>query len=155
MTVMAQDPVDHPSIRPIPEKEFALFQTLIRQEAGIRLSETKKALLVGRLSRRLRELGLSSFSAYYRFGNVALELLLQKVLNLGSRKRDLDAKLFGGACVIEAFEGNKHHLGLKNVQMARRFLWTRGFPSSARTSGSNTAVSSSSTSRTERPGSSD
>jgi chemotaxis protein methyltransferase CheR len=70
MTVMAQDPVDRlpldTSIGPITEKEFALFQTLIQEEAGIRLSEAKKALLVGRLSRRLRELGLSSFSAYYR-----------------------------------------------------------------------------------------
>jgi chemotaxis protein methyltransferase CheR len=46
--------------------EFALFQTLIRREAGIHLSEIKKALLVGRLTRRLRELGLPSFSAYYQ-----------------------------------------------------------------------------------------
>jgi chemotaxis protein methyltransferase CheR len=50
----------------ISREEFALFQALIRKEAGIHLSEAKKALLVGRLTRRLRELGLPSFSAYYR-----------------------------------------------------------------------------------------
>ena len=50
----------------ISAPEFALFQTLIRREAGIHLSEAKQALLVGRLTRRLRELGLASFAAYYK-----------------------------------------------------------------------------------------
>jgi chemotaxis protein methyltransferase CheR len=47
------------------EQEFALFQTLIHREAGIYLSEAKHSLLVARLSRRLRELGLRSFRKYY------------------------------------------------------------------------------------------
>jgi chemotaxis protein methyltransferase CheR len=50
---------------PITDQEFALFQALIRREAGIFLGPAKKALLVGRLARRLRELGLDSFGAYY------------------------------------------------------------------------------------------
>ena len=54
------------SIRPITDKEFSLFQTLIHQVAGIYLCPVKKALLVGRLNKRLRELGLKSFSEYYR-----------------------------------------------------------------------------------------
>ncbi len=53
-------------IRPLTDREFKLFQSLIHREAGIYLSEVKKALLVGRLSRRIRELGLDSFEAYYR-----------------------------------------------------------------------------------------
>ncbi len=53
-------------IRPLNDREFKLFQSLIHKEAGIYLSEVKKALLVGRLSRRIRELGLDSFEAYYR-----------------------------------------------------------------------------------------
>lgn len=47
--------------------EFKLFQDLIHREAGIFLAESKRALLVGRLSRRLRELGLSSFGDYHRY----------------------------------------------------------------------------------------
>jgi chemotaxis protein methyltransferase CheR len=39
--------------------------TLIEREAGIHLADTKKALVVARLRRRLRALGLSSFGAYY------------------------------------------------------------------------------------------
>ena len=53
-------------IRPLTSQEFGLFQALIYRETGIFLSGAKKALLVGRLSRRLRELGLSSFGEYYR-----------------------------------------------------------------------------------------
>ncbi|HTY42410.1 MAG TPA: protein-glutamate O-methyltransferase CheR [Thermoanaerobaculia bacterium] len=53
-------------IRPLSEREFALFQALILREAGIYLAPAKKALLVGRLSKRLRALNLSSFGEYYR-----------------------------------------------------------------------------------------
>jgi chemotaxis protein methyltransferase CheR len=50
----------------ITDRMFTLYQTLIRQEAGIYLAPTKKSLVVGRLGRRLRELGLSSFEEYYK-----------------------------------------------------------------------------------------
>jgi chemotaxis protein methyltransferase CheR len=53
-------------IRPITDREFSLFRELIYKEAGIYLSPIKKPLLMGRLTRRLRELGLQSFEAYYR-----------------------------------------------------------------------------------------
>ncbi len=52
-------------IRPISEREFALLQGLIHREAGIFLAPVKKALLVGRLSKRLRALGLGTFGEYY------------------------------------------------------------------------------------------
>lgn len=52
-------------IRKLSDKEFALFRDLIHREAGIHLSPAKRALLVGRLSKRLRELGLRSFGEYY------------------------------------------------------------------------------------------
>ncbi|PTL76432.1 protein-glutamate O-methyltransferase CheR [Vitiosangium sp. GDMCC 1.1324] len=49
------------------DREFSLFQELIYRHAGIHLSDAKKALLEGRLTRRLRELGLRSFTDYYRY----------------------------------------------------------------------------------------
>lgn len=55
-----------PDIRPITDHEFSLFQVLIHRETGIYLRPIKKALLVGRLSRRIRTLGLRSFAEYYR-----------------------------------------------------------------------------------------
>jgi chemotaxis protein methyltransferase CheR len=51
---------------PLSEREFSLFQALVEREAGIHLGPSKQALLVGRLSRRVRALGLGSFGAYYR-----------------------------------------------------------------------------------------
>ena len=50
----------------ISDADFGLFQRLIEKEAGIYLAAAKKSLLVGRLSRRLRELGLSDLRKYYK-----------------------------------------------------------------------------------------
>jgi len=46
-------------------KEFRLFQSLVHRVAGISLSDQKRALLVGRLSPRLRALELPTFGAYF------------------------------------------------------------------------------------------
>lgn len=51
---------------PITDVEFGQFQRLIFQIAGISLSSAKKVLLVVRLSKRLKQLGLHSFGQYYR-----------------------------------------------------------------------------------------
>lgn len=56
--------LDHPSIT---DAEFAQFQRLIYQIAGISLADSKKVLLVGRLGKRLKALNLPSFGAYYRY----------------------------------------------------------------------------------------
>jgi chemotaxis protein methyltransferase CheR len=55
------EPIPHPT-----DLEFLLFQKLVREHAGIVLSDAKRPLLVARLQRRLRRLGLGSFNAYYR-----------------------------------------------------------------------------------------
>jgi len=46
-------------------REFRLFQSLVHREAGISLSDQKRALLVGRIGPRVRALSLPSFGAYY------------------------------------------------------------------------------------------
>ena len=46
-------------------KEFRLFQSLVHREAGISLSDQKRALLVGRLAPRMRALSIASFGAYF------------------------------------------------------------------------------------------
>lgn len=50
----------------ISDQEFGRFRDLIYQIAGIQLSDAKKVLLVGRLSRRLKHYGLSTFAQYYQ-----------------------------------------------------------------------------------------
>jgi chemotaxis protein methyltransferase CheR len=49
----------------ITDKEFDLLSTLVYKESGIRLGESKKSLLVSRLSKRLRILGLQTFKEYF------------------------------------------------------------------------------------------
>ena len=49
----------------ISDAEFALLAGFIHRQAGIALSDAKRALLVGRLARRLRELGVATFRDYY------------------------------------------------------------------------------------------
>jgi len=56
---------DTNAIRPLTDREFKKLQQLIYSDAGIHLSDAKKALVTGRLTRRLRTLGCRDFSAYY------------------------------------------------------------------------------------------
>lgn len=49
----------------ITTDEFQRFRTLIYDESGITLSDQKRTLLASRLSKRIHELGLATFSDYY------------------------------------------------------------------------------------------
>ena len=51
---------------PIVNETFKKFQTLIREESGIHLSDAKKNLLTSRLAKRLRYHGINSYNEYYR-----------------------------------------------------------------------------------------
>jgi chemotaxis protein methyltransferase CheR len=46
------------------EEDFAALRELVKTHTGIHLSEQKREMVYGRLSRRLRALGLDSFRAY-------------------------------------------------------------------------------------------
>ena len=49
----------------ITSDEFNRFRTLIYDESGISLGDQKQTLLASRLSKRLRDLGLTTFTEYY------------------------------------------------------------------------------------------
>jgi len=56
-----------------------------------------------------------------RFANFAMTELLRQVLALGAETRRLEAKIFGGACVLGASAIGRD-LGSKNVEAARERL---------------------------------
>jgi chemotaxis protein CheD len=60
-----------------------------------------------------------------RFADAAVGQLLQGILALGARPGAVVAKVFGGACVLEAMR-RAGHLGSRNVQRARALLAERG-----------------------------
>ena len=66
-------------------------------------------------------------TATARFGTVAWTNLLAEMAALGSRRHDLRAGIFGGACVMDAFRGDPaEHIGSRNVQLAESQLAEAG-----------------------------
>ena len=63
-----------------------------------------------------------------RFAPLALRRLLDELIELGARKENLKAKVFGGACVLEAFQEDRNDLGSQNVEAARHFLEVESIP---------------------------
>lgn len=63
-----------------------------------------------------------------RFGDSAVALLIGRLLELGAHRGRLSAKVFGGACVLEAFRADEWSLGARNVEMAREQLVAAGIP---------------------------
>ena len=63
-----------------------------------------------------------------RFGDVAMKALIDRLLALGAQRRRLEAKMFGGACVLQAFQERESHLGARNVGAAESFLSEHNIP---------------------------
>ena len=63
-----------------------------------------------------------------RFGNVAVAQLLDRLQAAGALRGRLQAKVFGGACVLEAFQARQGHLGEKNASVAFKVLEELGIP---------------------------
>lgn len=61
-----------------------------------------------------------------RFGDHAIRELIDRLGELGSPARALKAKVFGGACVMEAFRGGAQHLGAQNAELALREVRAAG-----------------------------
>lgn len=64
-----------------------------------------------------------------RYGDVAIEALIKQFQIHGSNPKDLEAKIFGGACMFQVFRpgnGSEDHIGSRNVQMALEILTRLG-----------------------------
>jgi chemotaxis protein methyltransferase CheR len=74
----------------LTDKEFEQFQSLIYEQVGITLDTPKKSLLTSRLGKRLRELQLPSYQAYFDrvSGKGGEEELIQLVDLISTNKTD-------------------------------------------------------------------
>lgn len=73
-----------------------------------------------------------------RYGDVALDLLLKQFQIHGSNLKDLEAKVFGGACMFQAFrvaDGGEDHIGSRNIHMAIQTFSKFGIAIAARDTG--------------------
>lgn len=62
-----------------------------------------------------------------RFGVHAMELLINKIMNLGGDRRRLQAKVFGGANVLD-MKGSSLRIGDRNCRFVKEFLATERIP---------------------------
>lgn len=58
-----------------------------------------------------------------RFGNVAMERLINELLKRGGRRPDLEVKLVGGGKVLDALTD----VGARNIRFAREYVRMEGF----------------------------
>jgi len=56
-----------------------------------------------------------------KYGNIAIEKLIEKMYSFGSEKNNLVAKVFGGGEVID-FENPQFHIGKRNIKLASELL---------------------------------
>lgn len=59
-----------------------------------------------------------------KFGNIAIEKLIERMIQLGCKKEHLKAKLFGGASQINS----SMEIGLRNVEVAKELLAQHRIP---------------------------
>jgi chemotaxis protein CheD len=83
---------------------------------------------IGGINHFLLPVDAGDDQASLRFGNLAVRELIEEVLAICGTQTRLQAKLFGGACVLEAFRSRQNHLGTKNVQIAREVLEMADIP---------------------------
>ena len=83
---------------------------------------------IGGINHFLLPAGGTDMLSSGRFGSVAIPDLIKRVLRLGANPKMLQAKLFGGANVVEAFRDRENHLGTQNVRIARQLLEAEAIP---------------------------
>lgn len=81
----------------------------VKQQGGM-----NHFMLVGQIEGSIAE------STNARYGMAAMEMLINKLIKMGSKKKDLRAKLFGGCACLEAF--SKSTISVNNIRFAFRYL---------------------------------
>ena len=64
---------------------------------------------------------LKNFNNRARYGINAMELLINKMMSLGANRKNIVAKIFGGATVLPKIN-KMYHVGAKIVDFTRQFL---------------------------------
>jgi chemotaxis protein CheD len=57
-----------------------------------------------------------------RYGNFAMEYLINEILKNGGNRKNFEIKLFGGGCII----ANMSNVGMSNIAFARDYIETEG-----------------------------
>lgn len=70
-----------------------------------------------------------------RYGNTAIERLIERLLALGVKKQRIVAKIVGGASILTNFSDARKSIGDQNVDIARKLLAKHGIDVSGEQTG--------------------
>ncbi|HET9285254.1 MAG TPA: chemotaxis protein CheD [Candidatus Angelobacter sp.] len=104
--------------------------------AGVCLYDRRKA--IGGATHYMLPQWDGSGTPSTRYGDIALDLLLKQFQIHGSNFSDLEAKIFGGACMFQAFraeDGSDDHIGSRNINVAVQTFFRLGIVIATRDTG--------------------
>jgi chemotaxis protein CheD len=104
----------------IADKQFHEIDTVLGSCVSVCLFD--KRLKIGGMNHYMLPLWNGNGLASPKFGNIAIPKLAERMLNMGSLKQDLVAKVFGGANQINSSTS----VGDRNTQIAREQLTALG-----------------------------
>lgn len=64
----------------------------------------------------------ASATGLARYGDAAIGGLVGELMRLGAQQATIQAKVYGGGCVLAAFRGIEDHIGHQNATIARAML---------------------------------
>ncbi|HXH42207.1 MAG TPA: chemotaxis protein CheD [Thermoanaerobaculia bacterium] len=100
--------------------------TILGSCVAICLWDTKSG--IGGINHYMLSLDRAAASNSLRHAGFATEELLLALSRFGVVRSRLQAKVFGGACILQSFRQGGSDLGQKNVEMARSLLQTEHIP---------------------------
>ena len=77
---------------------------------------------------------ISNFNGGARYGINAMEMLINTLMKLGARRGKLQAKIFGGAHIIQSLQ-KENSPGLKNIAFVEKFMEIENIPVVSRDTG--------------------
>lgn len=83
---------------------------------------------VGGMNHYMLSFDRGNINPSLRQGNHATQELLLALDRFGAVRGRLQAKVFGGACILQSFQQGGSDLGQKNVDLARALLEAEGIP---------------------------
>ncbi len=102
------------------EKKPYLVDTLLGSCVAVCLFDTR--LKIGGINHFMLPLWNGNGLASPKFGNIATEKLIEKMLRNGSSAKDLIAKVFGGANQMNS----SMNIGARNIEIAKEVLANNG-----------------------------
>lgn len=101
------------------DKEPHMVDTILGSCIAVCLYDEKRK--IGGINHFMLPFWNGSGLASPKYGNIAIEKLIEKMLALGSNMNDMKAKVFGGGEVVET-QSNHFRIGERNIELAEKML---------------------------------